>query len=66
MDEDLKKYLESEGFDAKVSAELSEMGVKSFDDLGKMSSEELVSRTSLKPLQAKKLLDMVKNPMHPK
>ena len=66
MDDGLQKYLESEGFDAKVFAELSKMGVKSFDDLGKMSSEELVSRTSLKPLQAKELIDMIKNPMHPK
>lgn len=41
-------------------------GVKSLDDLTRLSAKDLKDKTSLKPLQAKKLSDMIQNPHHPK
>ena len=65
MDATATKYLSKHGF-SKIINDLAAQGVKSLEDVQKVSGEELVQKTNLKILEAKKLLDMLQNPSHPK
>ena len=65
MDATATKYLSKYGF-SKIINDLAAQGVKSLEDVQKLSGEELVQKTNLKILEAKKLLDMLQNPSHPK
>lgn len=65
MDNECKNFLKNNGF-GDVISELSDIGIKSLNELEGLSNEDIESKTSLKPLQAKKLYDMMQNPRHPK
>ena len=65
MDNECKNFLKNNGF-GNVISELSDIGIKSLNELEGLSNEDIESKTSLKPLQAKKLYDMMQNPRHPK
>ena len=65
MDETTKAFLTENDFGAIID-DLSGEGINTLEDLQKMSSEDLVNKTCLKLLQAKKLVDIITNPAHPK
>ena len=65
MDETTEAFLTENDFGAIID-DLSGEGINTLEDLQKMSSEDLVNKTSLKLLQAKKLVDIITNPAHPK
>ncbi len=68
MDDEALQWLEKVGY-SKFADKLAEYGAIDLEDLTLIASTEpdtFVDKIGMKPLQAKKLSDMLVNPTHPK